>query len=120
MDQAFSPPAASAGASKQNATATPKPRYPPPAIVPTQEGPRGIRFDFNLGARVLLPPGEWRICLRDLDTGNILFESKNEGALVASAKRFFVRFGIEVWSAANLFSLINMTAPGAMYSSSFP
>lgn len=25
--------------------------YPPPATLPTQTGPNGIRFDFNLGAR---------------------------------------------------------------------
>jgi hypothetical protein len=29
--------------------------YPPPAGVPTQQGPKGIRFDFNQGPRVLLP-----------------------------------------------------------------
>jgi autotransporter strand-loop-strand O-heptosyltransferase len=60
----------------------------------------GVRFDFNQGARVLLPNrkiGKWRARLRDLDTGNILFESENQGALVTSTKRFFVRFGIEVW-----------------------
>jgi hypothetical protein len=32
-----------------------KPPYPPPAAVPTQEGPLGIRFDFNSGCRVVLP-----------------------------------------------------------------
>ncbi len=35
--------------------------------------------------------------LRDLDTGNILFESENQGAFVNSAKRWFVRFRVEVW-----------------------
>jgi autotransporter strand-loop-strand O-heptosyltransferase len=75
-----------------------KPAYPPPAPEPVRDAPLGIKFDFNLGARVLLPAGSWRIRLRDLDTGNILFESENEGALVASSKRFYVRFGIEVWS----------------------
>ena len=34
-----------------------KSAYPPPAPVPTQEGPRGIRFDFNLGCRITLPAG---------------------------------------------------------------
>ncbi|MGI4797750.1 MAG: hypothetical protein ACRYG8_27625, partial [Janthinobacterium lividum] len=29
--------------------------YPPPAAMPTQAGARDIRFDFNLGARVVLP-----------------------------------------------------------------
>jgi autotransporter strand-loop-strand O-heptosyltransferase len=77
-----------------------KPAYPPPAGLPTQIGPRGIRFDFNHGARVTLPPraeGKWRVRLRDLDTGNILFESENQGAFVSSSKRYFVRFSVEVW-----------------------
>ncbi len=34
--------------------------------------------------------------LRDFNTGNILFESENQGAFVASSKRFFVGFAIEV------------------------
>ena len=57
-----------------------KPAYPPPADRPTQAGPEGIFFDFNQGCRVLLPQrehGSWRARLRDLDTGNILFESEN-------------------------------------------
>ena len=75
--------------------------YPPVASAPTQKGPKGVMFDFNVGARVLLPQrtddGEWRVCLRDLDTGNILFESRNKGAFVASSKRFYVRFRVEVY-----------------------
>ncbi len=79
-----------------------KPAYPPPAAAPTQEAPRGIRFDFNLGARIVLPAraeGEWLVRLRDLDTGNILFESQNTGAFVASSKRFYCRFRLEVFEA---------------------
>jgi len=75
--------------------------YPPPADVPTQAGQQGIRFDFNYGARVVLPDrdsGRWRVLLRDLDTGNILFQNENRGAFVSSSKRYFVRFGVEVWS----------------------
>jgi autotransporter strand-loop-strand O-heptosyltransferase len=80
--------------------------YPPPAAQPTQLGPHGIRFDFNQGARLVLPnraEGRWRVRLRDLDTGNILFQSENQGAFVSSSKRFFVRFSVEVWEldAAN-------------------
>jgi autotransporter strand-loop-strand O-heptosyltransferase len=77
----------------------PKPTYPLPAALPTQEGPDGIRFDINQGARVVLPvrtTGNWRVRLRDLDTGNTLFQSENQGAFVRSSKRFFVRFGIDV------------------------
>jgi autotransporter strand-loop-strand O-heptosyltransferase len=77
-----------------------KPPYPPPAALPTQVGPDGIRFDFNFGARVSLPnrtAGKWRVKLRDLDTGNILFQSENQGAFVSSSKRYYVPIGIEVW-----------------------
>ncbi|HWE45777.1 MAG TPA: autotransporter strand-loop-strand O-heptosyltransferase [Caulobacteraceae bacterium] len=77
----------------------PPPAYPQPTVLPTQEGPRGVRYDFNLGCRVALPKredGEWLVRLRDLETGNVLFESRNRGSFVASSKRFFVRFCIEV------------------------
>ncbi|MGI4799351.1 MAG: autotransporter strand-loop-strand O-heptosyltransferase [Janthinobacterium lividum] len=75
--------------------------YPPSAEVPTQHAAGGIRFDFNMGARVVLPTrtdgGLWRVRLRDIDTGNILFETTTPGASVNSTKRYFIRFGIEVW-----------------------
>ncbi len=76
--------------------------YPPPAAAPTQEGPAGVRFDFNMGCRVLIPlqanpDQEWRVRLRDLDTGNTLFETKLKQGFINSSKRWFVRFRIEVW-----------------------
>lgn len=75
--------------------------YPPVATTPTQAGPEGILYDFNEGCRVLLPKpdnGTWHIRLTDLDTGNILFEKGGlADAFVRSAKRWFVRFGIQVW-----------------------
>lgn len=71
--------------------------YPPPASVPTQTGPIGIRFDFNLGARVLIPEGKsWRVRLRDLDTGNVLYESSAGAAFINSTKRYFLRMSVEV------------------------
>src|SRR6185503_3448964 len=97
-------PAASANTAPGPGSTAPqepvKPAYPPAANLPTQLDISGIRFDFNMGARVVLPPlesGSWRVMLRDLDTGNILFESTNQGAFVASTKRFYVRFAVDVW-----------------------
>lgn len=77
--------------------------YLNPTAVPVLEGPLGIRFDFNLGARVLLPrreTGTWRLRLRDLDTGNLLFATEIVGGLAVSAKRYVVRFGIEIDAVA--------------------
>jgi autotransporter strand-loop-strand O-heptosyltransferase len=83
-----------------------KPAYPAPAAAPTQTAPRGIRFDFNQGARIVLPARKdaksWLVRIRDLDTGNVLFESENKGAYVASSKKFYVRFRLEVFEAGTL------------------
>src|ERR1700727_2041312 len=48
----------------------------PLAELPTQEGPKGLRFDFNDGCRLVLPESAdlWHVRLSDLDTGNILYE----------------------------------------------
>ena len=81
-----------------DAASQPKSAYPAPAQMPTQEGPKGLRFDFNNGCRLYLPEGEhpWRVQLSDLDTGNILYQTEIKAGYVSSSKRYFVRFHIEV------------------------
>ena len=83
---------------------TPKPAFPPPAGQPTQQGPRGIRYDYNNGARVMVPSNgsQWRVRLRDLDTGNHLFDAKLKGGFVTSSKKYYVRIGIDVWEKDEL------------------
>lgn len=93
-------PAPAAAPSASGSAAAPAKRaYPAPAEIPTQEGGRGIRFDFNDGCRVMLPEGEhpWRVRLSDLDTGNVLFETEFKAGRINSTKRYFIRFRIEVW-----------------------
>jgi autotransporter strand-loop-strand O-heptosyltransferase len=82
-----------------SAQTPPKRPYPAPAEVPTQAGPRGMRFDFNDGCRVVLPENghPWRVRLSDLDTGNVLFETELKTGRINSAKRYFIRFRLEVW-----------------------
>ena len=83
-----------------SASAQPDKRpYPPPAEMPTQEGPMGIRFDYNDGCRVFLPDGgKWKIRLRGNDTGNIQFQTALAGGRINSSTRYFLRCRIEVWS----------------------
>jgi len=114
--------AASSGPPEQPTSAT-KSAYPAPAAIPTQTASHGVRFDFNLGARIVLPQrteGEWRVLLRDLDTGNILFESKNKGAYVASSKRFYVRFRLEVYEGDDLIVEHNHDCSGKEVLIQFP
>ena len=68
-----------------------------PPQLPTQKGPLGIRYDFNDGARLLLPPGQWTAQIVDADSGNILFACDSDGGLVSSTKKYFVRFAFKVW-----------------------
>jgi len=77
----------------------PKPAFPAPAPMPTQEGPKGLRFDFNDGARVFCPESHapWRVRLWDVISGNVLFETEFPGGRVNSSKRYFVRFRIEIF-----------------------
>src|SRR5262245_24978909 len=84
-------PASLAAAPAPEPSAPVKRAYPAPAEVLTQEGPRGLRFDFNDGCRVHLPEGEhpWRVRLLDLDTGNILFETDIKAGRVNSSKRYY-------------------------------
>ena len=93
------PASTAASASQSGDAPPPKPAYPPPAPVPTQHGPKGLRFDFNEGCRVMLPESDqpWRVRISDLDTGNTLYETELKAGRVASTKRYYVRFGIEVW-----------------------
>jgi len=76
----------------------PKRSYPDPARIPTQEGPKGVRFDFNQGCRILLADSEhpWQVRISDLDTANILFQTELKSGWVASSKRYFRRFRLEV------------------------
>lgn len=93
------PPAGTVGSSKDSAGSEQSNRaYPAPAETPTQLGERGIRFDFNDGARVMCPERAeaWHVRLRDTSTGNILFDTEFKGGRVNSTKRYFVPFRIEV------------------------
>ncbi len=78
------------------------PAFVAPASIPVQEAPHGIRFDFNHGARVHLPAGDWQVRLSDVRTHNILFDTRLTEGWVTSSKRYFVPFRIEVWQAGQL------------------
>ena len=85
-----------------SATQNKDPFRSPPPQTPTQEGPRGIRYDFNDGARVLLPQGAWHVELEDDESGNILFACDADEGWVTSTKKYYVPFHIRVWDRADM------------------
>jgi len=95
-----------------------------PAAQPTQDGPQGLRYDFNDGCRVIAPTGPdvWRIRLIDLDMGNMLFQTTPDfrGGSVRSAKKYYVRFRIEAWKAEKLVLAHDYDASGREVLIEFP
>ena len=82
-----------------------QPSFAPPPEIPTQEAVDGILFDFNCGLRVSFPKdgGQHRLLFRDLDSGIVLYCMDAEpGSTVVSVKRYFVRFGIEIYRKDDL------------------
>ena len=71
---------------------------------PTQEAVAGIRFDFNHGLRASFPEtGEYRCVFRDLDTDCLLYSMDvKPGCTVESVKKFFIRFGLEIYRKDDL------------------
>ncbi|WP_084664295.1 autotransporter strand-loop-strand O-heptosyltransferase [Pandoraea faecigallinarum] len=95
---ASAPLAPAPGPVLTSAGAPGKAPYPPAPTLPTLSGPQGsgIRFDFNEGCRVMVPKGDWKVCLSDSHTGNILFHTSMGEGCVMSAKKYFVPFEIEI------------------------
>jgi autotransporter strand-loop-strand O-heptosyltransferase len=71
-----------------------------PPGVPTQKGPLGLCFDYNQGARVLLPKAghAWRVRLTDLDTFCVLYETRIDAGLVRTMRQHYLNCRIEVWA----------------------
>ncbi|MDF7661991.1 autotransporter strand-loop-strand O-heptosyltransferase [Erwiniaceae bacterium L1_54_6] len=76
---------------------------------PSIKGPAGIFYDFNDGARLLLPAGRWRVALLDDDSGNVLFSCESGAGWVTSAKKYFVRFRLQVWRGDEVTPLLDET-----------
>ena len=68
---------------------------PPPIAGKT--GIAGLAFDFNYGARVQVPKGDYHVRLIDRDAALTLYDADANGAVVSSTKKYYVRFGIEVY-----------------------
>lgn len=80
-----------------------------PPEFPTCAGPEGILFDFNYGARVYLPEGKWHVILLDDDSGNVLFSCDSDGGWVASTKKYYVRFRIQVFHQGETHPVLDET-----------
>jgi autotransporter strand-loop-strand O-heptosyltransferase len=105
VDGGAAPASASDAATAGSASAAPiKSAYPPPAETPTEQGPEGVRFDFNGGCRMTFAQSThpWKARLSDIDSGNIIYQTEITAGRINSSKRYYVRFRVEVWQQDQL------------------
>lgn len=57
----------------------------------------GLEFDFNYGARIKVPEGNWRVKITDRDHFITLYDAKASDAIVTSTKKYYVNFGLEIY-----------------------
>ncbi|SFL93696.1 autotransporter strand-loop-strand O-heptosyltransferase [Pelosinus propionicus] len=57
----------------------------------------GLAFDFNYGARVKIPAGNWRLRIIDNDAFLTLYDAQVSDTLVFSSKKYYVNFRLEIY-----------------------
>lgn len=62
----------------------------------------GIKFDFNYGARVVVPKGDYRVKFIDKEACLGIYDAPASGVLVTSNKKYFVDFRIEIYKQDKL------------------
>ena len=72
---------------------------PPPITGATDV--KGLFFDFNKGARVVVPKGNYRVRFIDRDACITLYDAKADGVICTSTKVYYVNFRIEVYKQGN-------------------
>ena len=57
----------------------------------------GLKLDFNLGLRLDVPEGNFRVKISDFDTGEIFFDRHISGGRLISIEQYFIRWHVEVF-----------------------
>lgn len=68
-----------------------------PGGVTGQTAIPGLRIDFNLGARVQVPEGEWRVRIIDRETCSAPVDRAASNEVVTSDVFYYVPWHVEVW-----------------------
>ena len=74
-------------------------------------GIAGISFDFNYGARVTVPQGEYRVRFIDRKACLTVYDAPASGVLVASSKKYFIDFRIEVYEKDKMIFAHDLAQP---------
>lgn len=67
-----------------------------------ESGISGIKYDFNYGARVTVPQGNYRVKFIDMKDCLTVYDAAASGVIVTSNKKYFIPFRIEVYQQDQL------------------
>ncbi|MBO4852527.1 MAG: autotransporter strand-loop-strand O-heptosyltransferase [Schwartzia sp.] len=112
----------------QNPQSAQNPQTPPqkkyvcfnPAPVSLETELPGVKLDFNYGARVLIPKGNYHVRFTDLDTSSILYDADVSEALVTSTKKYYIHFRVEIWKDGQLALTHDLDLKGKVVHIRFP
>lgn len=65
--------------------------------VKCETGVEGLKIDFNAGARVEVPAGNWHIRISDFDTGMVGFDGDISEQILVSLEKYYVHWYVEAW-----------------------
>ncbi|WP_455654095.1 autotransporter strand-loop-strand O-heptosyltransferase [Phascolarctobacterium sp.] len=85
-----------------------------------ESGIAGIKFDFNYGARVTVPQGEYRVKFIDREACLTVYDAPASGVLVTSSKKYFIDFRIEVYEKDKLIFAHDLDLKGKKVLLKFP
>lgn len=80
----------------------------------------GLAFDFNYGARIGVPEGNWRVKIMDRNMGVTLYDSPASNVMVTSTKKYFVNFRLEIYKDDKLVLEHDYNARGRKVLIKFP
>ncbi len=63
---------------------------------------KGLFFDFNYGARVTVPKGDYRVRLLDRDACLTVYDAPASEVMVTSSKKYYVNFRLEVFEKGKI------------------
>jgi len=72
----------------------------------------GLEFDFNYGARIKVPEGNWRVKIFDRDTAVTMHDVQTSNNMITSTKKYYINFRLEVYQDDNLVFEHNMDLKG--------
>ena len=62
----------------------------------------GLKVDFNSGARVRLPIGDWHVRISDYNSGIVAFDDNISDCTLVAAEKYYICWHVEIWKDSEL------------------